>query len=87
MNQVLYLVIISFRYSTQVLGSNDIFQHLKNQRSRMGDQATISIKQINQILTKKWKSICINIKNTLEICLLNLISINMLALHGVEPKA
>ena len=29
----------------------------------------------------------INIKNTQETCLLHLISINMLALHGVEPRA
>jgi len=51
MNHVLSQDTSSIRYSTLVLGSKDIFQHLKNHKSCMGGQTQASIRHANQILT------------------------------------
>ena len=63
MNHVLSLDKSSIRYSISVLGSKDIFQYLKNHKSCMDVQTKANIKHRNQILTLKWKSICINNTN------------------------
>jgi len=55
MNQVLSQDTSSIRYSISVLGSKDIFQHLKNCKQTMGDQTKANIKHENQILTLKLK--------------------------------
>jgi len=51
MNHVLSLDTSSIRHSISVLGSKDIFQHLKNHKSCMGGQTKASIKHGNQMLT------------------------------------
>ena len=61
MNHILFLDTSSIRHSISVLGSKDIFQHLKKHKSCMGGQTKACIKHGNQILTQKWKSIWINI--------------------------
>jgi len=59
MKQVLSLHTGSIRYLISVLGSKNIFQQLKNHKSCIYGQTKPSIKHGNQILTLKWKNICI----------------------------
>ena len=51
MNYILSLYTSSIRHSILVLGSKDIFQHLKNHKSCMGGKTKASIKHGNQMLT------------------------------------
>jgi len=71
-----------------ILGSRDIFQHLKNHNQVMGVQITTSIEHRNQKPTLNWKIICVNL---LKYPRNKFITSNLkkigLALHGGEPKA
>lgn len=76
MNNGISLYTSSIRHSILVLHSKDIFEYLKNHKSYMGGQTKTSIKHENQMLTLKWKIVCINITNSQDIILLHLISTN-----------